>query len=116
MRVTVAQKVQQLQERLHMLRGVSQSRHTVFVDDKDELRGFSAEKHFDTPSELLDRSFNRPREEQLRGQSSASGIVDARMEARLNRYCSLARAAVLLQRASSFCFLEFKTAQIPAAQ
>ena len=79
------QKVQQLQERLHMLGGASQSRHTIFVDDEDELRGFSAEKHFDTPSELLDRSFNRPREEQLRGDSNTSGVVDAKTDARLNR-------------------------------
>ena len=68
-----------------MVGGASQSRHTIFVDDEDELRGFSAEKHFDTPSELLERTFNRPREEQLRGQGCASGVVDAATDSRLNR-------------------------------
>ena len=79
------QKVQKLQERLHMISGASQSRHTVFVDNEEELRGFSAEEHFNTPSELLNRTFNRPREQQLREGSNNAGVPDVATAKRLNR-------------------------------
>lgn len=79
------QKVEKLQQRLHLLGGASQSQHTIFVDDEAALRGFSAAEHFDTPAELLDRSFNRPRVEQLMEESQPTAPLDPATEARLNR-------------------------------
>lgn len=79
------QKVEKLQQRLHFLGGASQSRHTVFIDNEAELEGFSAAAHFDTPEELLDRTFNRPRQEQLRGDENAVPLLDAKTESRFNR-------------------------------
>jgi len=79
------QKVEKLQQRLHLIGGPSQSQHTVFVEDEAELRGFDAAAHFQTPPELLGRTHNRPREEQLRDGGAAVPAVDLAREALLNR-------------------------------
>ncbi len=39
--------------------------HTIFVESDDDVAEFDAARHFDTPAELLERSFNRPRTKQL---------------------------------------------------
>lgn len=43
----------------------SERTHTVFVDSREEAASFKPEEYFETPAELLGRSFNRPRESQL---------------------------------------------------
>ncbi|KAG2436623.1 hypothetical protein HYH02_011558 [Chlamydomonas schloesseri] len=48
-------------------------RHTVFVDSEREAREFDPAKYFDTPAELLDRTFNRPRKEQLADRGAVVG-------------------------------------------
>ena len=64
-------KIEKMQQSLHLLgatqqqQGRQQHRHVVFVDDEDQARSFDPEKHFDTPAELLDRTYNRPRTSQL---------------------------------------------------
>jgi U3 small nucleolar RNA-associated protein 11 len=40
-------------------------KHTVFVDSVAEAKSFKPEEYFQTPVELLNRSFNRPKEKQL---------------------------------------------------
>ena len=42
-----------------------EKQHTIFVDSDDEVETFDPAQHFDTPAELLGRSFNRPRTSQL---------------------------------------------------
>ncbi|KAJ1660437.1 hypothetical protein IWQ61_000654 [Dispira simplex] len=77
-------KIIQLKESLHLLdQGVqvsndrkyqtnedddpstSQPKHTVFVDNEEELEKFDPAKYFDTVPELTSRTFNRPRLHQL---------------------------------------------------
>ena len=40
-------------------------RHTVFVDDVEQVATFDAATYLDTPEAFLDRTFNRPRTQQL---------------------------------------------------
>lgn len=40
-------------------------KHTVFVESREEAKQFDPVIHFDTVPELVDRSANRPRREQL---------------------------------------------------
>ncbi|PNH09291.1 putative U3 small nucleolar RNA-associated protein 11 [Tetrabaena socialis] len=53
--------------------GQQPQRHTVFVDSKAEAAGFDAAAYFDTPAELLDRTFNRPRAAQLADRRAVQG-------------------------------------------
>jgi U3 small nucleolar RNA-associated protein 11 len=50
-----------------------QRRHVVFVDDESEVKTFDPVRHFDTPAELLDRSYNRPTRAQLESAAAVSG-------------------------------------------
>lgn len=63
---TDAEKVRKMKAELHLI-GVnpSERKHVVFVDSKEEAESFKPEEYFDTPAELLGRTFNRPRESQL---------------------------------------------------
>ena len=53
----------------------------MFLDGK-EAPSFSPQRHFDTPAELLDRAYNRPRTEQLSSaaliSSSAASLPDSK--------------------------------------
>lgn len=62
---TERNKVERLKQNLHGLRQHKENRHTIFVDSESEMESFDPSKHFDTPVELLDRTFNRPRMSQL---------------------------------------------------
>jgi hypothetical protein len=46
----------------------AQNKHTVFVDSAAEAAAFKPAQYFDTPAELLGRSYNRPRSAQLQQQ------------------------------------------------
>lgn len=59
------QRLERMRGDLHFIGVPASNQHAVFVDSASEARAFSATKHFDTPEELLDRSFNRPRQAQL---------------------------------------------------
>eukprot|EP00884_Botryococcus_braunii_P006604 jgi/Botrbrau1/15945/Bobra.0260s0006.1 len=71
-----SKKLEKLRERLHFVGAGKQTRHTVFVDSEREARNFSAEEFFDTPAELLDRAFNRPRRSQLGDPATVSGAPE----------------------------------------
>ena len=51
-----------MRESLHFIGAAPQNKHVVFVEDKEEAAAFDPALYFDTPAELLDRSFNRPRQ------------------------------------------------------
>jgi U3 small nucleolar RNA-associated protein 11 len=57
----------------------SESKHTVFVDEAKDAAAFNAEEYFDTPAELLARSYNRPRKSDLESKSlvglAAGGVL-----------------------------------------
>ena len=74
------QKVERLQQSLHLIGAPAANRHIVFVDDEKEAQRFDAAAHFDTAPELLDRQFNRPRLSQLadaRAVSAGEGAAAA---------------------------------------
>ncbi|DBA65845.1 TPA: hypothetical protein ACH3X2_002876 [Trebouxia sp. C0005] len=62
---TEMKKVDRLRSQLQFIGAAAPRQHVVFVDDQAAVQSFSAEQHFDTPNELLTRSFNRPRTAQL---------------------------------------------------
>lgn len=65
-------KVERMQESLHMIGAPAQRQHVVFVDGAAEAAGFDPSAHFDTPAELLGRTYNRPRRSQLEDASLVS--------------------------------------------
>eukprot|EP00522_Entomoneis_paludosa_P000673 CAMPEP_0172475672 /NCGR_PEP_ID=MMETSP1065-20121228/69989_1 /TAXON_ID=265537 /ORGANISM="Amphiprora paludosa, Strain CCMP125" /LENGTH=296 /DNA_ID=CAMNT_0013233885 /DNA_START=78 /DNA_END=968 /DNA_ORIENTATION=+ len=63
-------KIEKLQASLHLGGGAaasgSERKHTIFVDSKQEVADFDAAKHFDTLPELVGRSFNRTKVDQVK--------------------------------------------------
>ena len=86
----VLQKVEKMQSRLHFIGSAAPRQHKIFVDDEAAVQSFSAEQHFDTPSELMDRSFNRPRTAQLQEPDFVANMPDRRKKRKLDRYKSCA--------------------------
>lgn len=113
---TEMKKVERLRSQLHFIGAAAPNQHVVFVEDEAAAQSFSAEQHFDTPSELLDRGFNRPRTAQLQEPMQAADALtrnrqrhaDRKREAsyrelqqRHNRHQSLSEMAgsTVMQRA-----------------
>ena len=67
-----SQKVEKLKSGLHFLGAPAANKHTVFVDTEQERQAFKPEEYFDTSAEFLDRSFHRPRREQLEQDAPAA--------------------------------------------
>ena len=69
-------QIAKLQKNLHFLDDTVEkvNKHTIFVDDEDELNNFSAAKHFETTEELAQRAYNRPRKETLRKMDVTGAI------------------------------------------
>ena len=82
---TVLQKVEKLQSGLHFIGAAAPRQHKVFVDDEAAVQSFSAEQHFDTPNELMDRSFNRPRTAQLQEPNFVANMPNRRRMRKLDR-------------------------------
>lgn len=59
------QKIEKLSAELHFIGAPSQNKHIVFTDSKSEAKHFSPSEYFETPEELVNRSFNRPKTHQL---------------------------------------------------
>ena len=79
------QKVERLKSQLHFIGAAAPRQHVVFVEDEAAAQSFSAEQHFDTPSELLDRSFNRPRTAQLQEPMQAADASSGHRRQRADR-------------------------------
>lgn len=79
------QKVERLKSQLHFIGAAAPRHHVVFVEDESAVQSFSAEQHFDTPSELLDRSFNRPRIAQLQEPMQAADASTGHRRQRADR-------------------------------
>ncbi|TKR78130.1 hypothetical protein L596_018989 [Steinernema carpocapsae] len=62
-------KIEKLKSTLHMTDMEKQNTHTIFVDDDDEAKSFDPATYFDTPKELLGRSFSRPKMSTLQSTS-----------------------------------------------
>ena len=93
---TERKKVERLKESLHLI-GVPAPtrRHVVFVDDEAGVKNFNAAAHFDTPVELLERSYNRPTQAQLSNAAAVTGGGSATARAERRR---VATYNELLQR------------------
>ncbi|EFJ49796.1 hypothetical protein VOLCADRAFT_89620 [Volvox carteri f. nagariensis] len=71
-------------------------RHTVFVDSEEEAARFNPAEYFDTPAELLDRTFNRPRSAQLADPKAMLGTSNKGVEKR--KYAAYKELAQRLER------------------
>lgn len=87
------QKVERLKSQLHFIGAAAPRQHIVFVEDEAAAQSFSAEQHFDTPSELLDRSFNRPRTAQLQEPMQAADLSTGHRQRRADRSVTAAQQA-----------------------
>jgi U3 small nucleolar RNA-associated protein 11 len=67
-RQTELKKVERLQSSLHCLDAPAVNTHTIFVDSESELKNFSPENYFNTAPELINRTYNRPKRNQLRSE------------------------------------------------
>lgn len=63
-----AKKIEKLKAQLHFLEvdGRPQNNHTFFVDTKSEAKKFDVVKHLDTHPSVMERSYNRPRVDNLK--------------------------------------------------
>ena len=59
-------KAERLQENLHFVTAKKNNKHTIFVDNADEVASFDPVEHFDTVPELVENAYNRPRKSTLR--------------------------------------------------
>lgn len=74
------QKAERLKSSLHFIGLGQQNKHTVFVDSAKEAADFKPAKFFDTPAELLGRTYNRPRNAQLQQQQPIDPAVAVKAE------------------------------------
>eukprot|EP00963_Diacronema_lutheri_P002486 scaffold172_cov341-Pavlova_lutheri.AAC.28 len=83
-----AQKIEKMKANLHRIGSTKRNKHTVFVEDENELKAFDPSKHFDTPEPLLRRTYNRPRSQQLeenRGMSKREKLESKLQVKKTNR-------------------------------
>ena len=86
LRLPAMQKVERMQQSLHLIGAPAANKHVVFVDDEEEAQQFDPARHFDTAPELLDRSYNRPRLEQLAdARATSAGEAAAAAVARIEK-------------------------------
>lgn len=72
-----SKRLEKMQKQLHFIGAPVQNHHTVFVESSGAIRNFKAADYFDTEEKLLDRSFNRPRKEQLDGATGGTAAAPA---------------------------------------
>ena len=58
-------KIEKLRQNLHFIGEGGRNSHKIFVNSEQELENFDPAVHFSTPSELVDRAYNRPRTEAI---------------------------------------------------
>ncbi|VDO59293.1 unnamed protein product [Onchocerca flexuosa] len=76
------QKIEKLRATLHFADTVAtKNTHTIFVDTEKEAKNFDPVKYFDTPKEVLNRRYNRPRISTLQSSSiiNAKGKNDVKV-------------------------------------
>ena len=77
-RVKDLRKIEKLQSSLHFLDSSSsaQRKHTIFVETASEAQEFDPAKHFDTPPEMLERAFHRPKLSKLEQEAKNKQQID----------------------------------------
>ena len=76
-------KLEKLQANLQGLGGKAQNKHAIFLDNPEDVTGFNAAEYFDTAPELVERTFNRPKLEQLESGNILTSNVTPRVIGRL---------------------------------
>ena len=85
----LCQKAERMRESLHFIGAPVRNRHTLFVEE-EAAASMSLDEHFDTPAELLGRTFNRPRRGQLRTAAAVTGLAEDAADTRKLDRCGLA--------------------------
>lgn len=93
-----AAKAEKLKQTLHFIGMAPQNRHTVFVDSAAEAASFKPAQFFDTPAELLGRSYNRPRNAQLQQQQAAPGSAADAVKAERRKHAAYKELSQRLER------------------
>lgn len=73
---TESKKIERIRGTLHGLSGQAQNEHHIFMSDPTDVKEFDAVEYFDTAPELVDRTFNRPRVEDLKNPNFIKGRID----------------------------------------
>ncbi|VDK58457.1 unnamed protein product [Anisakis simplex] len=82
-------KIEKLRATLHFADiAVNSNQHTIFVDTEEEAKKFDPIKYFDTPEQLIDRRYNRPRTSTLENQSVINAMSKADVQVRSRQYVS----------------------------
>ena len=58
-------KIEKLRSSLHIIGQKQVNKHTIFVETPDDLKSFDPKEYFSTTEEFVERSFNRPKSDQL---------------------------------------------------
>lgn len=75
-------KVEKLKSSLHLtgeLESHPANSHTIFVDSKKEAKSFDAASHFKTPRDLMNRRFNRLRDDQLQEKPLSNAVSQQKL-------------------------------------
>lgn len=84
----LCQKAERMRESLHFIGAPVRNSHTLFVE-QDEAASISLDEHFDTPAELLGRTYNRPRRSQLSTAAAVTGLAEGAADTRKLDRCGL---------------------------
>eukprot|EP00197_Chlamydomonas_leiostraca_P003099 CAMPEP_0202869552 /NCGR_PEP_ID=MMETSP1391-20130828/12519_1 /ASSEMBLY_ACC=CAM_ASM_000867 /TAXON_ID=1034604 /ORGANISM="Chlamydomonas leiostraca, Strain SAG 11-49" /LENGTH=251 /DNA_ID=CAMNT_0049549887 /DNA_START=127 /DNA_END=879 /DNA_ORIENTATION=+ len=80
-----AEKVDALRESLHFIGAPATNRHVVFVDEAKEAKAFDPAAYFNTPKELLGRTFNRPKAEALEEAATVAMRAGAKARTQIKK-------------------------------
>ncbi|KAF8072886.1 Utp11 [Scenedesmus sp. PABB004] len=97
---TEAAKAERLRASLHFIGAAAPARHTVFVDSAAEAAAFEPAEFFDTPAELLGRTYNRPRNAQLAQQPLAPVSVREATKAERRKHAAYKELSQRLERSA----------------
>ncbi|BDA41546.1 probable U3 small nucleolar RNA-associated protein 11 [Coccomyxa sp. Obi] len=80
-RQSETKKAERMRESLHFIGAPVQNSHTLFVEE-EAAASISLDEHFDTPAELLGRTYNRPRRSQLSTAAAVTGLAEGAADTR----------------------------------
>ncbi len=80
-------KIRRIQDNVHLIGQKRVKSHKIFLDDDAQITNFDPESHFDTPNELMDRAFNRPKRSTIMAlaNSDPSTVSDLKMPVHSSR-------------------------------
>lgn len=71
-------KAEKLKKNLHMIGDkVTKKKHTIFVEDEDQVEKFDPVEHFETTPELFEQGYNRVRKRQIQEMAEKGAVPSA---------------------------------------